>query len=128
MKKRARVLIAVTAALILGAAIWSRTSVKERDAAYVEAADRALRAAGIALELAEAVKPHLEFLSSEDRAVVAETAANLAQKGRELAALAEASAVRAALEVATGDLERLLSEIISDYRPGAYQEEGSVSP
>lgn len=128
MKKRARILFAVTAALLIGAAIWARAGVKERDSAHDGAADRALRAAGIALELAEAVKPHLGSLSDEDRVVVAETAASLGQKGRELTALAKGSADRAALKAATEDLERLLSEIISDYRPDAYQEEGSVSP
>lgn len=80
---------------------------------------RAHRAAGIARELAEAAKPHLDSLTDEDRQIVGSLVTELEEKAKRLADLAFSGSDRQNLRTATEDLEELLSEIIADYRPGS---------
>lgn len=128
MSKKASVLIAGTAALFIGAAIFVWVGGKNEVPTDPDpAASRALRAAGIALELAEAARPHLEFLPEEDRAVVGALIETLGEKAVRLISLAGRAATDE-LDAAADELELMLSEIITDYSPGAYQNEGSVSP
>lgn len=129
MSKKASVLIAGTAALFIGAAIFVWVGGKNEVPTDPDpAASRALRAAGIALELAEAARPHLEFLPEEDRVVVGALIETLGEKAVRLISLAGRAADKAELDAAADELELMLSEIITDYSPGAYQNEGSVSP
>lgn len=128
MSKKASVLIAGTAALFIGAAIFVWVGGKNEVPTDPDpAASRALRAAGIALELAEAARPHLEFLPEEDRVVVGALIETLGEKAVRLISLAGRAATDE-LDAAADELELMLSEIITDYSPGAYQNEGSVSP
>ena len=126
MEKRAHVFISAAAAVLILAAFLAWTCVKEKGpSASNPAGGRAGGLAAIALELADAASPHLDSLPGDDRAAVEAVIAKLRAGAEKILTLAAAGGAPGALEAATEDLERLLSEIIVDYRPGAYYNEGS---
>ena len=130
MKKRAAVFFLAAAAVgVLLILALGRRNGGDGQTGGNPGAERALRAAAIAGELASVARSQLDSLSGDARKDV-ETVIRKLEDGADLVRkLLADSAPGETLDEAAEGLEKLLSEIITDYRPDPPQQrEGSASP
>ncbi|MBL3539923.1 hypothetical protein [Aminivibrio sp.] len=130
MKKRATVFFLAAAAVfvILILALGGGKD-EDRQTGGNPGAERALRAAAIAGELASVARSQLDSLSGDAGKDVETVVRELEDGAERVRKLLEESAPPESLDAAAETLEKLLSEIITDYRPEPPQQrEGSASP
>jgi len=130
MKKRAAVFFVAAAAVgvLLVLALGGRNGGDGQTGGNHGAA-RALRAAAIAGELASVARTQLGSLSGDARKDVETIVRELEDGAERVRQLLADSAPGETIDAAAETLEKLLSEIITDYRPEPPQQrEGSASP
>ena len=130
MKKRAAVFFLAAAAVgvLLVLALGGRNGGDGQTGGNHGAA-RALRAAAIAGELASVARSQLGSLSGDARKDVETIVRELEDGAERVRQLLADSAPGETIDAAAETLEKLLSEIITDYRPEpSQQREGSASP
>jgi hypothetical protein len=130
MKKRAAVFFLAAAAVgvLLVLALGGRNGGDGQTGGNHGAA-RALRAAAIAGELASVARSQLGSLSGDARKDVETIVRELEDGAERVRQLLADSASGETIDAAAETLEKLLSEIITDYRPEPPQQrEGSASP
>jgi len=130
MKKRAAVFFVAAAAVgvLLVLALGGRNGGGGQTGGNL-GAERAVRAAAIAGELASVARSQLDSLSGDARKDVETVIRKLEDEADRVRKLLADSAPGEALDEAAETLEKLLSEIITDYRPDPPpQREGSASP
>jgi hypothetical protein len=130
MKKRAAVFFLAAAAVgvLLVLALGGRNGGDGQTGGNHGAA-RALRAAAIAGELASVARSQLGSLSGDARKDVETIVRELEDGAERVRQLLADSAPGETIDAAAETLEKLLSEIITDYRPEPPQQrEGSASP
>ncbi|TDY64940.1 hypothetical protein C8D99_10186 [Aminivibrio pyruvatiphilus] len=130
MKKRAAVFFLAAAAVgvLLVLALGGRNGGDGQTGGNHGAA-RALRAAAIAGELVSVARSQLGSLSGDARKDVETIVRELEDGAERVRQLLADSAPGETIDAAAETLEKLLSEIITDYRPEPPQQrEGSASP
>ena len=130
MKKRAAVFFLAAAAVgvLLVLALGGRNGGDGQTGGNHGAA-RALRAAAIAGELASVARSQLGSLSGDARKDVETIVRELEDGAERVRQLLADSAPGETIDAAAETLEKLLSEIITDYRPEPPQQrDGSASP
>lgn len=130
MKKRAAVFFLAAAAVgvLLVMALGGRNG-GDGQTGGNPGTERALRAAAIAGELASVARSQLDSLSGDARKDVETIIRKLEDGAERVRQLLADSAPEEAIDAAAETLEKLLSDIITDYRPDPPQQrEGSASP